>query len=54
LTKKKKDVLQADVEAGRAYYFKWSYGGFGGFHPLKPVDATTGAKEITTLHPANQ
>ena len=54
LAKKKKDVLQLDVEAGKTYYFKWSYGGFGGFHPLKPVDATTGAREMTKLHPAKR
>lgn len=52
LAKKRREVLRIDVEPGKSYYFKWSYGGFGGFHPLKQVDDSTGAKDIKGLHPA--
>jgi hypothetical protein len=50
LKKKKTEVLRIEVEAGKTYYLKWSYGGFGGLHPLKLVDAATGAKGMTGLH----
>lgn len=52
LAKKRREVLRIDVEPGKSYYFKWSYGGFGGFHPLKQVDDSTGAEDIKGLHPA--
>ena len=53
LAKMRTEVLRVEVESGKSYYFKWSYGGFGGFHPLKQVDETTGAKDVKRLHPAN-
>jgi Protein of unknown function (DUF2846) len=52
LAKKKKEVLRIEAEPGKSYYFEWSYGGFGGFHPLKLVDEAAGAKEVSKLHSA--
>lgn len=46
---KKSTILTIQLEAGKTYYFKWSYGGFTD-HLLKLVDAERGSKEMSKLH----
>jgi hypothetical protein len=53
LTKKPIEVLRTEVEAGKTYYFRWSYATWGS-HFLKLEDEATGVKEMKKVHPAKE
>jgi hypothetical protein len=53
LQKKPTELLRTEVEAGKTYYFKWSYAARGG-HFLEAEDEATGAKEMKKVHPAKE
>jgi hypothetical protein len=48
--KKENERARFDAEAGRTYYFRWASGMFATGIKVTPVDAETGAKEMSKLH----
>jgi len=48
--KKENERARFDAEAGKTYYLRWSSGMFASGIKLAPVDADTGAKEMSKLH----
>jgi hypothetical protein len=53
MAKKPTEILRTEVEAGKTYYFKWSYATLG-YHFLKLEGEATGVREMKKVHPAKE
>ena len=48
--KKENERARFEAEAGKSYFFKWTAGTMATMIKVTPVDAVTGAKEMSKLH----
>lgn len=51
-TKKENERIRFDAEAGKTYYLKWTSGAMATGIKVTPMDETTGAREMSKLHPS--